>query len=141
MDIDLSTIGELLALGSGPNALFSILLYIIFFLAVIVLFTLPDKNLVATLLIAAVVICAVVAKLSLSARDAGIDPIFTRGEFGMLAINALMFTFPFIVAGVTRKNRLARGVKSTLPAILCGLFAGVYFFLFWVLVQRPLGLA
>lgn len=141
MDIDLDVIGRLLALGSGFDLLFSILLYIIFFLALIVLFTLPDKNLTATLLIAAVLVCSVIAKLSLAARSAGIDPIFTRGEFGMLAINALMFTFPFIVAGVTRKARLKRNVVSTLPAIICGLFAGVYFFLYWFVVQRPLGLA
>jgi len=134
----LATIGRLLALGTDP--IFSILLYIIFFLALIVMFTLPDKNLTATLLIAAVLICSVIAKLSLAARSAGIDPVFTRGEFGMLAINALMFTFPFLAVGVTRRNRLGRGVKSTLPAILCGVISGVYFFLYWVIVQLPLGL-
>lgn len=121
---------------SSGNPLWNILLYIIFFLALITLFSLPDKNLTATLLMAAVLICAAVAKISLSSPD----PILSKREFGMLAINALMFTFPFITMGVTRKARITKAPKSTIPALFCGLMAGVYFFGYWFVEQRPYGL-
>ncbi len=140
MNIELSQVGLLLGLGSGQDLIFSLLLYIIFFLALITMLLLPDKNLVATLLIATVMLCAIVAKLSLASYFVrGADPILSRGEFGMLAINALMFTFPFIVVGVTRKARLKKDVRSGLPSLICGLMGGVYFFLYWLIYQRPLG--
>ncbi|MDX2159691.1 MAG: hypothetical protein SF162_00060 [bacterium] len=137
MNIRFDQIGELLSLGSGPELLISLLLYIIFFLALLVLFLLPDKNMPATLLTAGVLLSAIVVKLSLAAeRVRGADPIIQSDDILMLALNAIMFTFPFIAAGVTRKARLSRGVKSTFPAILTGLFGGVHFFLFWLFYQR-----
>jgi hypothetical protein len=137
--MDEINIGEILSyLGPSTGVpIWNILLYIIFFLALFTLFSLPDKNVVPTLLIATVLMCAVIAKLSLSAPD----PIFRRGEFGMFVINALMFTFPFITLGTTRKLRLKRSVKSNLPALLTGIMGGVYFFMFWFFMQRGLGLA
>ncbi len=134
MDINVNQIIEYL-LPQSDTMLYDILLYFIFFLSLITLFLLPDKNMVPTLLMGATLMSAVVAKLSLAAPGV----IFSRGEFGMLAINALMFTFPFITAGVTRRARLTKAPKSTIPAIVAGLFAGVYFFVYWFFIQRPLG--
>lgn len=119
----------------GPNTgdpIVNILLYIIFFFALITMFTLPDKNVVPTILIATVLLCAVVAKLSMSSPD----PIFNRREFGMFVLNVIMVTFPFLVVGTTRKARQKRSIKSNLPALMAGLFGGIYFFLFWFLFQR-----
>jgi hypothetical protein len=137
MEINWSQIGQLLSLGSGPEILVSFLLYVVFFLALIGLFLTPDKNLVATLMTATVLLGALVAKLSIAAaRVRGVDEIIPLDDIGMLAINAIMFTFPFIVAGITRKARGSGKTKNVLPMIICGLFAGVYFFMFWLLYQR-----
>lgn len=107
----------------------TILLYIIFIFALITMLVMPDKNLVPTLLIGAVMLCAVVAKLSISARP----PILEKKEFGMLIINIIMFTFPLLTAGLVRAKKKGKVVA---PAIMTAIFGGVYFFLFWFIEQR-----
>lgn len=107
----------------------TILLYIIFFFALITMLVMPDKNLVPTLLIGAVMLCAVIAKLSISARP----PILEKKEFGMLIINIIMFTFPLLTAGLVRAKKKGKVVP---PAIMTAIFGGVYFFMFWFIEQR-----
>jgi len=131
--IDFQQILFLLGPGSG-TPIWNILLYIIFFLGLISLLLMPDKNLVPTLLMAAVLLFAVVAKLSLSVSR-GQQPILRPAEFGMLVINVGMFALPLLAGGLIR----ARKSKATVPAILTGIFGGVYFFMFWFFVQRPIG--
>ena len=109
-----------LAPRSGIELVYDIFLYIIFFLAVIVMFMQSDKQLVPTMIMAGVAAMAVLAKLS----------IFPPKDFGSLVINAGMFVLPLIVAGITSAK------KSQAPAIIGGVLAGVYFFLFWVVSQR-----
>ncbi len=122
-----------LLLPTSQTMIFDIMLYIIFFLSLIALFLMPDKNMVPTLLIAAVLLFAIVAKLSLGAIYGPGEPIFQRTDFGMLVINAGMLTFPLIAVGLTRARK---GAKSTPPAVLAALVAGVYFVLFWLIHQR-----
>lgn len=122
-----------LLLPTSQTLIFDIMLYIIFFLSLIALFLMPDKNMVPTLLIAAVLLFAIVAKLSLGAIYGPGDPIFQRTDFGMLVINAGMLTFPLIAVGLTRSRK---GAKSTPPAVLAALVGGVYFVLFWLIHQR-----
>ncbi|MFN8531062.1 MAG: hypothetical protein U0670_20865 [Anaerolineae bacterium] len=115
MNIPFNQIGQLLSLGSGPELLISFLLYIIFFLALITLFLLPDKNMIATLLIAAVLIGALIAKLSIAAaRVRGVNEIIPLADIGMLAINAIMFTFPS-----SRSASLAKPVRSRVSNPIC----------------------
>jgi hypothetical protein len=118
--IDAQDILQKLAPRGGVELLYDIFLYIIFFLAVITMFMQSDKQLVPTMIMAGVAAMAVLAKLQ----------IFPPKDFGSLAINAGMFVLPLIVAGVTSAK------KSQGPAIIGGVFAGVYFFLFWVVSQR-----
>ena len=122
-----------LLMPTSQTMLFDIMLYIIFFLTLIALFLVPNKNMVPTLLIAASMLFAIVAKLSLGAIYGPGDPIFQRTDFGMLVINAGMFTFPLVAVGLTRTRKSA---KSTPPAVLAALVAGAYFALFWLIHQR-----
>jgi hypothetical protein len=108
-----------------------VFLYVIFFFALLSLLLMPDKNLVPTLMIATVLLCALIAKLSLGSRR---EAIVERGEFGMFVVNAVMFAFPLIAAALIR----ARKSRATAPAVITSLIAGVYFFLFWFIIQRPL---
>jgi len=95
----------------------------------ITLFIMPDKNMVPTLLIAGVLLFAMVAKLSLATK---VNPILTRREFGMLVINVGMLVFPMIAAATIRaKKKTAIG-----PAIITGFLGFIYFFTYWLLVQR-----
>lgn len=109
-----------LAPRSGVELIYDILLYIIFFLALIVMFMQSDKQLVPTILAGLVGALAVIAKLN----------VFDPKAFGSLVINAGIFVFPIIVAGITRAKR------SQGPAIIAGVLGGIYFFLFWVVSQR-----
>jgi hypothetical protein len=126
--VDLQDILFLIGPTSGQVA-WNILLYIIFFFALITMLVMPDKNLLPTLLIAGVLLAAVVAKLSLSARP----PIIPLDHFLMYVLNATMFIFPLLVAGLVRAKKKGRVVPA---AIMTSLFGGVYFFVFWFLMQR-----
>jgi uncharacterized MnhB-related membrane protein len=132
-NIQLSDILALLGPSTG-NPIWNILLYIIFFCALVAMLAMPDKNLLPTLLIAGVMFAAVVAKLSTSANP----PILESAEFGMLIINVIMFVFPLLAAGLLRAKKKSRVV---IPAILCAVFGFVYFFMFWLTEMRPLGVA
>lgn len=116
----------------GPNSgelVWNIFLYVLFFLALVTLLMMPDKNLIPTLLMSAVLLATLVAKLSLSSRT---RPLLDEREFGMLIINIIPFIFPLLTAGTIR----AKKTKARAPAILTGLIGAVYFFLFWFIVQR-----
>lgn len=116
----------------GPSSgelIWNILLYIIFFFALITMLVMPDKNLLPTLLIATVLLVTVIAKLSLSSRQ----PILQPRELGMLIINAITFIFPLLTAGLVRAKKVGKVVA---PAIVTALFGAVYFFLFWFFIQR-----
>jgi hypothetical protein len=93
----------------------------------------PNKNMIPTLLVAAVLLFAIVAKLSVSAPNVrGMTPIMRSKDFGMLVINAGMFLFPLIAVGMTR----ARKNRTVAPAILTSVLGGVYFFAFWFFAQQ-----
>lgn len=133
MNINFQDIVELLKPGGGQVLVWSIFLYLIFFFALITLFLMPNKNMVPTLLVAAVLLFAIVAKLSVSAPNVrGMQPIMKSRDFGMLVINAGMFLFPLIAVGMTR----ARKNRTIAPALATSLTGGVYFFLFWFIVQN-----
>lgn len=128
------TVNEILAL-LGPargELLWNILLYANFFLALISLTIMPDKNLRSTLLVTAVLLCAVVVKLSLSVgpRQA---PIIGKCDFGMLVLNAIMLAFPLLAAGLVRTRKRT---YVFLPLILGGVAGGIFFFAYWVVVQN-----
>lgn len=129
--IDLDGMLQLLALGTGLDMIWSIFLYIIFFLALLTLFTMPDKNMVPTLLIAGVLLFTVIAKISLASND----PIFRRREFGMMVLNVAIGVLPFIVAGMVRRGKVRRSNTQVL-SILTGIFGTVYFLMFLIFIQR-----
>lgn len=105
---------------NGVFLLYDILLYIIFILALIVMFMQSDKQLVPTILAGLVGALTVIAKLNV------FDPL----AFGALVINSGIFVFPIIIAGITKAK------KSQPLAIIAGVLGGIYFFLFWFVSQR-----
>ena len=121
---------RLLALGEGQNAIWSVFLYLIFFFGVITLLSIPDKNMVPTLLTGGVLLCAIVAKVSLASAD----PILERKEFGMIVINVAMGVLPFMVVGMVRSGK--QRSKATAPGIMGGILGLLYFFAFYLFVQR-----
>lgn len=109
-----------LAPRTGIDLVYDIILYIIFILIVLVMFMQSDKQLVPTVLAGLVGAMAVIAKLN----------VFSSDAFGSLVINAGIFVFPVIIAGITKAK------KSQPLAVIAGVLGGVYFFMFWFLSQR-----
>jgi hypothetical protein len=124
MDIQLSDIPRLLGPGSGTDLIFSIALYIIFFLSLITMFMQSDKQLITTLIMASTLLLIILAKLTLAANAP-----FERREFGTYVIHAGIFIFPALVAGMTKAP------KSRGPAVIAAVLGAVYMFGFWFLYQ------
>jgi hypothetical protein len=130
MDIDFQEIIALLGPGTGQTLIWSIFLYIIFFFGLITLLTIPDKNMIPTLLLASVLLFAIVGKLSVTASFN--DAIIKPKDFGMFVINVGMFVFPLIAVGMIR----ARKSRATAPALITAFAGAVYFFLYWMIAQQ-----
>jgi hypothetical protein len=107
------------------NPLWNILLYIIFFLALITLFLVPDKNMTSTLIMGVVILACIIDLLQ----------VFTPKSFGTLILHIGMFALPLIAVGMVRV-RAGKTVKAMPPGILTAIFGGLYFFMFWLLEQR-----
>jgi hypothetical protein len=124
---------QLFALGTGQQIIWSIFLYVCFFFAIITLFLIPDKNMLPTLTMAAVLIFIIIAKVSIM-RPGTVFPTSDRFSFGVFAMNIGIGVLPIIVAGMIRSGK--RKSKAQGPAILTGIFGVVYWFLYWLIVQR-----
>ncbi len=125
IDIDFQEIIRRLGPSSGfPAILFDIMRYLIFIFAFITMLLVPDKQLLASLLMTAVLGIVIVVKLN----------IFSPVELATLALNCALFVIPFIVAGMLRGR--GRTPRAIYPALITGLLGGGYFFLFWALAQR-----
>lgn len=119
-----------LAPRSGIDLVWDIMLYLIFILAFISMLRGSDKQVVPTILMAAVAGAAVIAKLGILNPKAS-GNIGSEGV-ALLAINAMMFFLPLIVVGIADKKS-----KSRPTAIIGAVIAALYFFAFWFFVQRP----
>lgn len=128
--LQLNDILALLGPGTG-DSIWNIFLYTIFVLATISLFVMPDKNLLATLLVGAVMLAAVIAKLSLSARP----PLLRATDFGMFVLNIIPFVVPMLAAGIIRAKKKA---KVVIPLIMTAFVGAIYFFWFWFTRQSTL---
>jgi len=131
MDFDLQQVLFLLGPNSG-EMIWNILLYIIFFLALITMFNIPDKNLLPTLLMAGTLLLTVISKLNISITPRR-DAIFPPEDFIQFTVNVAIFIFPLLTAGMIRAKKKGKVVG---PAIVTALFGGAYFFIFWFFVQR-----
>jgi hypothetical protein len=119
-DINVQEIIRLLGPNAGLGLVWNIFIYVIFFFTLITMLLQGDKALLTTIICAAALMLCIIAKLA----------IFPPREFGSLVINAGMFLFPGIVAGMTRD------AKSRPPAIIACVVGAVYFFAYWFFLQR-----
>jgi|FLYN01.1.fsa_nt_gi hypothetical protein len=124
--LDVQDIIAALGPNSEPGLIWNIMLYLIFFLALATMFMQSDKQLLTTVMMAAVAFAAVVDKLQILRNVR----VLVERDFGTLLLHILIFTFPLIVAGLTRAH------KSRPPAILTGILGGLLFFGFWFFEQR-----
>ncbi len=109
-----------LAPRGGVELLYDMFLYVMFFLAVIVMFMQSDKQTFPTILMAAVAAFAVIAKLN----------VLKPKDFATLIINIGMGVIPLIVAGISKAK------KSVPLAVIGGVIGVVYFIIFWLVSQR-----
>lgn len=108
--------------GYAPALIGDLWLYVLLFLAVIVLFMQPEGSLNVTLLMAAVILAIFVDKVHAFEIMQGGKHICSLGT---LLIRILMLVIPLISAGITQNP------KARAPAVVMGLLGGAYMFLFW----------
>ncbi|NJL54648.1 hypothetical protein HC928_05230 [bacterium] len=130
-DLDVQDIINALGPREGEDLLFDVLLYAIFFMSILSMFLIPDKQLLATMLNFVVILMAVLSKVLV---DDTPSAVLEPTDLPVLPMNAAMFVLPIIIAGMVRQRR------GTPPAAYTGLITGVlgaaYFFLFWFLKQN-----
>ncbi len=108
-----------------PSAL---ALYAMFFLALITQSMQKTSTLTITMLMTTVMMATLIDKVAVGVP--GGLPATGTASLPVFILRAPMFTFPLIVAGMTKSP------KSRLPAILGGLIGGAYLFLRWFVDQR-----
>lgn len=112
---------------SQDRLVFDIMLYIMFFLALITMFMQSEKTMLPTLIMASVMLMTVLAKLRVLDN---VRVLVDNVGLGALMINIGMFVLPWIVAGMTKNP------KSRPFAILGGIIGLAHMFLFWATFQR-----
>jgi len=133
-DLTLSNILSNLGPGSGQEMIWSIFLYLIFFIGLVVMMLIPEKQFFASMLNLGVIGLAILAKLMVG--DPGDpDTVISKCELPTLVINSGIFVLPFIIAGMVRPTK-GKPSKAVMPAIIMGFLGGAYFFLYWAQEQR-----
>lgn len=123
----------------GRGIIYDILLYIIFILAFINQFLIPDKQLPMTILNFSTLGAALIIKLLVmipSVPCTWVDATFQPDDYATFFINIWLVVAPLLVAGGLR-NVKGKPSKAVGPAILMFICAGIYFFAFWFTEQRP----
>lgn len=128
-DINFDDIVAAVGPRSGQDLIWDIFLYLIFFVALVNMFLIPDKQLMVTILNFIVMGFAVVSKLLV-----GNGTLLEVDELPVLVLNVGMFVIPLIMAGALRN--VGKKPPNRWPSIIMGLLGGGYFFLFWALEQR-----
>ncbi len=108
-----------------PDSIADLFIYIIFIMTVITLALVPEKNMIPTMLLTAVLFFCVVDLV----RQANPDSIpiegFDNTGFATMLIHVGMFVFP-LMGGALIRGR-ARNAKRGLPvAIMAGVLGGLY---------------
>ncbi len=122
-----------------------ILLYAGFFLGFVNMFLIPEKQLGPTLMNFAVMLLIVFSKVGVAnafGADLARHPnaILSMCALPTLPVNAIIFVFPLIIAGLVRKtNKYGGSPPSLMVAILAGIVGGGYFFLAWATEIRNCG--
>ncbi|RMG90204.1 MAG: hypothetical protein D6712_00275 [Chloroflexi bacterium] len=122
----LSNIGQVFNIYSP----WDVFIYVIFFLSLITLMLIPDKNMQPTLLMSVVLLFCIIDKVRPAAgrpwsTGEFIMPGFDDLGFGTLLIHIGMAIFP-IVAGTLIRARSEKQKRGTPMGILTGMIAGVY---------------
>jgi hypothetical protein len=124
INVDPQQILAQLAPRSGTFLYLDILLYAAFIVGFVTMILVPDKQLMPSMMMLAVLLATLLAKVS----------IFPLCQLTTLVLNVIIFVFPMIVAGMLRA-RPGKTAAGVYPAALSGIIGGGYFFLFWALVQ------
>lgn len=127
-DVSFQDILSYLGPSSPPGFIWNIIMYVIFFLALVTMLLQSDKALTPTLLMAVVLAAVVIDKLQIMERQAA--PLFNQPGLWTFLLHCVMFAVPLLVAGATK------AAKSRGPAILTGIIGGIYLFGYWVFVQN-----
>jgi hypothetical protein len=111
-----------------PASLADVFIYAIFFSALGVLFTMPEKNEIPLYLLFGIIFACIIDLMRMRVADNGgrfpIPGSDAKGFFTFI-LHIAMAMMPFITAGMIRR-RGRKGAAAVPLAILCGLIACLY---------------
>jgi hypothetical protein len=117
-----------------PETLADFLIYIIFFLSVIALATIPEKNVLSPYLMYVVLLCCVIDLLRGAGGDTipalnrfviGGENLLSNNGFITFLIHIIMFTFPLVAGAMVRRQGRKGGLALPM-CLLVGLVGGFY---------------
>ena len=118
----LQDIGAILAIRD----IWDIFIYIIFFMSLVTLVLIPDKNMQSTMLMSLVLLFTVVDKVRpASPNNDFLVPGFDDQGFATFLIHIGMFVFP-LIAGTLVRSRSQKGKRAMPLGILTGILGGLY---------------
>lgn len=116
--------GETLTRIVAPQSIADIFIYTIFFLSLLMLALIPDKNQLPTYLMTAVIFLCMIDKIRQATNQIPIAGLENDG-FATLLIHIMLFVFPLMSAGLIRGT--GRKDKRGMPVgILISLISGLY---------------
>jgi hypothetical protein len=117
------------------DLMFDIFLYSIFFLCMINMAFISDKQQLLVIMNFGVMIMALVSKLMVGTHAAArLGP----NDFGTLILNVGLMVLPLSIAGMARKDKGQKSNHAVIPAVIAGFLGAAYFFLFWVIEMADL---
>lgn len=129
----------------GRALIYDVLLYMIFFIAFINQFLIPDKQLPITVLNFIVMGLALALKLLVEVPTNVNDftcnfrppnSVFIPNDYAVFFMNVGIFLAPLLMAGGLRSVK-GKSSKAVAPSIFLAILSGSYMAAFWFLEQRP----
>lgn len=116
-----------------PDALAHLFLYVLFFLGLVLLFVMPEKNEIPQYLVFALIFIVIIDFLRTRDPNGFPVPGAEHNGFFTFLIHIAMAMIPFIVAGMTRKQGRKGGAVIPI-GLLTGFIAGLYALLSFVAI-------
>lgn len=117
-----------------PDSVADLFIYLIFFLSIVALATIPEKNVTSPYLMYIVLLCCVIDLLrggggqgipALMNLRIGGESLLENKGFLTFLIHIIMFTFPLVAGGMVRRQGRKGGLALPL-CLLVGLIGGLY---------------
>jgi hypothetical protein len=127
--VDVNDIVDALKPRQGKELVWDLFLYSIFFLCLINMAFISDKQQLLSIMNFTTMALALFSKLLVGTHRAA---MLGPNDFATLILNIGLMILPLSIAGMARKNKGQKSNHAIIPALIAGFMGAGYFFLYWV---------